>query len=272
MRTPGLVIVGLLCASTLGADEVVLESGRVIRGVVVAETATTVVLDIGAGQVGFPRSGVARVVKGHSAIAEYRQRAEALRPDDIGGWLGLGQWARDHDLNTSATEAFERVVALDPSHRIAHVALGHEFVGGAWRVGDEAKRAQGLVPFEGDWVTPNEQAARLAEREVDRREHRERAEDAARAAEAEARAREAEARAKQAEDDARTNGGIPIGYGGWYGGGRPPTVACPNGDCGGRVDRASGGRRDRPPRPVPTPQPTPPPRPKHCATLQASCN
>lgn len=270
MRTLGLVIVGLLCASALGADEVVLKSGRVIRGVVVEETATTIVLDIGAGQVGFPRSGVARVVKGHSAIAEYRQRAEALRPDDIGGWLALAQWARDGDLHTSATEAFERVIALDPAHRIAHEALGHEFVGGAWLVGDEAKRARGLVPFEGDWVTPTEQAARLAEREADRRERRERTEDAARAAEAEARAREAEARARQAEEDARINGGIPIGYGGWYGGGWFPTVPCPRGDCGGRVDGGRGGRGDRPPRPVPTPQPTPRPTPP-CVAL-VGCN
>lgn len=264
MRTLRFVVGGLLCASVLGADEVVLKSGRVIRGVVVEETATTIVLDIGAGQVGFPRSGVARVVKGHSAIAEYRQRAEALRADDLAGWLALGQWARERDLLTSANEAFEHVLALDPTHRVAHEALGHEFVGGAWLVGDEAKRARGLVPFEGEWVTPAEQAARLAEREADRRERRERADDDARAAEAEARAREAEARARQAEDEARINGGIPIGWGGWYGGGVwAPTVPCPRGDC--------SGRGDRPPRPVPTPQPTPRPKPPCTGTL-ANCN
>lgn len=271
MRTLRLVVFGLLCATALGADEVVLKSGRTIRGVVVEETATTIVLDIGAGQVGFPRSGVARVVKGHSAVAEYRQRAEALRPDDIGGWLALGQWARDRDLITSAAEAFERVVALDPGNRIAHEALGHEFVAGAWLVGDEARRARGLVPFEGDWVTPAEQRARLAEREADRRERRERAEDAARTAEAEARAREAEARAKQAEAEARIDSGIPIGYGGWYGGGWAPTVPCPRGDCWGRVDGDRRGRGHRPPRPVPTPQPTPRPKPP-CTGILANCN
>lgn len=271
MRTLGWVIVGLLCATALAADEVVLKSGRTIRGVVVEETATTIVLDIGAGQVGFPRSGVARVVRGHSAIAEYRLRAEALRPDDIGGWLALGQWARDSDLHTSATEAFERVVVLDPGNRIAHQALGHEFVGGAWLVGDQAKRARGLVPFEGDWVTPAEQQARLAERESDRRARRDRAQDATRVAEAESRAREAEARAQQAEDDARINGGIPIGYGGWYGsGGWVPTAPCPRGDCGARVDGGRRGRGDRPPRRAPTPRPSPPPKPP-CVAL-VGCN
>ncbi|MCL4820575.1 MAG: hypothetical protein KJ067_15635 [Vicinamibacteria bacterium] len=275
MRWPALVLVGGLCACAAHADEVVLKSGRRISGVVVEQTATTVVLDVGAGLVGFPRGSVARVVEGTSSLTRYRERAAALGADDAAGWLALGLWARDNDLQTPAREAFERVIAIDPANAAAHRGLGHELVDGAWLSGDAAQRARGLVPFEGEWVTPAEQAARLAEREADRRDRRERAAADARAAEAEARAREAEARARQAEDQARVQGGIPIG--GVWGWGAAPCVGSdcrgdrrdgrPGGDRGDRGDRHGDGKG----RPQPTPQPTPRPLPPCSGALATNC-
>jgi hypothetical protein len=270
MRWPALVLVGGLCAFATSADEVVLKSGRRVSGVVVEETRTTVVLDVGAGLVGFPRASVAQVVRGSSPLARYRERAAVLGADDAAGWLALGLWARDNDLQTAAREAFERVIAIDPASAEAHRALGHEQVGGAWLSGDAAQRARGLVPFEGDWVTPAEQAARLAEREADRRDRRERDAADARAAEAEARAREAEARARQAEDQARVQGGIPIGGGIWGWGVAP----CTGRDCrpDGQRGRDRGDRRgDGKGKPQPAPQPSPRPVSPCTALVATNC-
>jgi hypothetical protein len=80
---------------------------------------------------------------------------------------------------------------------------------------EEANRANGLVPFDGGWVTPaeresiqreraNESAQALAVREAE-----------ARAREAESRAREAEARAREAESEGQGSGGYDGGIPLW---------------------------------------------------------
>ena len=137
-----------------------------------------------------------------SSLATFRERARRLGREDAAGWLELGLWARSHGLTTQAREAFEHVLVVDPDNAGAHQALGDVRLGERWVGADEALRAQGLVPFEGRWVAPEERAAILRERAEAAAEDRARAEASARAREAEARARAAEAEARLVEAQA----------------------------------------------------------------------
>jgi len=282
----GAIAAGLvLLSAPLGADEVILRRGGKLTGVVVEQTAERVVIDVSVGRVAVPRERVERVVTGKSALQTWRERAAVLAGDDVRGWLSLAQWAEERDMRSQAREAFEHVLALDPTNAPANRALGRVDVDGHWMAEDEAWRARGFVKFDGRWVTPDERDVMMADRAQA---------DAMRAAalEQEARTREAAARARQAEADAQRaeaeaaaasqaaysgDGGIPYPY--VFGGSGYCTVDSPycvgprppgyghghgGGGYGGGGYGGRGGRGDGPGRP-PEVQPVrpPPPPPAH---------
>ncbi len=219
------IVVGALALPLVaGADEVYLRSGGRLSGVVVERRADGIVVDVGPGRVTLPASLVTRVVEGTPGFALFRERAARLSGADVHGWLALGAWARDHDLLTQSTQAFEHVLAIDPGNAVAHRELGHVVVDGRWMTSDEGYRARGYVHFEGGWVLPEERAAMLAERAAMAQARQAEIEAEARAREADARARVAEAEARRAEATAGPTEGIPLAmtygtapYGGAYG-------------------------------------------------------
>jgi hypothetical protein len=229
------IVVGVLAVAlprVAGADEVYLRSGGRLSGVVVERRAEGIVVDVGPGRVTLPASLVTRVVEGTPAFALFRERAARLSDADVHGWLALGAWARDHDLLTQSTQAFEHVVAIDPGNAIAHRELGHVVVAGRWMTSDEGYRARGYVHFEGSWVLPEERAAMIAERAAMAQARQAEIESEARAREADARARAAEAEARRAEAEAAPADGIPLAM--TYG-------AAPYGVYGGVVIGGYGG-------------------------------
>jgi hypothetical protein len=234
-----------LVSGTARADEVFLVGGGRIVGEVVEQRAGAVVVEVGAGRVTLPAHRVVRIASGRSALTAYRERAARLARDDARGWLELGFWARDNDLLTLARDAFERVVAVDPTNEAAHRALSHVRLDGQWMSEDEGYRARGFVEFEGQWMTPqqmqlvtqqraSEAATRRAEREAEARER-----------EAEARARTAEAEAARAAAEAEAAaGGIPYPwvYGPSYGPAYGPFI--PGGGVVRPHVKPHHGRRD----------------------------
>ena len=262
------IVVGALAVAlplVASADEVYLRSGGRLSGVVVERRAEGIVVDVGPGRVTLPASLVTRVVEGTPAFALFRERAARLSDADVRGWLALGAWARDHDLLTQSTQAFEHVVAIDPGNAIAHRELGHVVVDGRWMTSDEGYRARGYVRFEGGWVLPEERAAMLAERSAMAQARQAEIEAEARAREADARARAAEAEARQAEAAAAPADGIPLSmtYGaspyGVYGG----VVIGGYGGYGGYRSSGHGHRGHQGPScgPGRAPATTPPPPP-----------
>jgi hypothetical protein len=249
------------------ADEVWLKGGGRIVGEVMERRADAVLVDVGPGTLTLPMARVDRIVSSSSRLAEFRNRAARLNPQDVQGWLALAAWADQSDLRTQAREAWEHVVSVDPRNSAAHRALGNLWQGGRWMARDDAMRAQGLVEFEGQWITPGEREARLRLDAAEAVARRETALADARVAEAEARAREAEARAHAAEVDAvraeegYSDGGIPFfpyAYGG--------AVVVDSHACGfahgpGPCPNVSRPRHRNPTPPPPQPQPRPDPRP-----------
>jgi hypothetical protein len=206
-----LAVLGLLAfPSLLGADEVFLRGGGVIRGEVVSEGRDSIVVEVGPGRITLPRSRVERVVLSISDLTAYRQRAAALAARDVQGWLSLARWAEERDLLTQAREAYGRAAAADPSNAEAQQGLGRVLVDGHWLSEDAANRARGLVEFEGRWLSVAERTAILEARAADAQSRRADAEAAARIREAEARADAAEAEARRLDAEARAaDGGIP---------------------------------------------------------------
>jgi hypothetical protein len=189
----------LVSAGLAGADEVFILGGGHLTGEVVERGPDSIVVDVGYGQVGVSLSAVERIVATPNPGALYQERAARLAPDDVAGWLALGQWAHDQDLVTKARAAYAHVLSLEPVNEAAHRGLGHVRVGDQWTTLDESYRSLGYVRFEGAWVSPEERRAILDEWLAAAEEDRARVEAEARAREAEARVREAEARARAAE-------------------------------------------------------------------------
>jgi hypothetical protein len=215
MRASVFLVAGLWAASA-SADEVYLKSGGQLSGRVVTRTATELTVDVGAGRITVPTSAVVRVEEGRSALDEYDDRAAKLAPEDVGGWLALGDWASARALGTQAQQAYGRALAAAPDNARANEALGRVQVGGRWLSEDEGYQAKGYVKFEGDWISPAEHAAILRERAAEGERDRARQEADARVADAEARAQAAEQKAKEAAAQQPTEG-IPLWYA-WGGG------------------------------------------------------
>lgn len=224
MRRLLLVLTVVLATSGFArADVIHLKGGGRLECEVVEERANTVVVDVSAGRVTLPRSRIERMDMGASALARFRARAARLAGADLAGWLALAAWARENDLITQSRSALEHVLALDPANAAAHQALGHVALAGRWLTVEESNRARGLVEFEGQWVTPGERQALLAERADDAARRREEMEADARIREAEARARTAEAEARRLEAEQQpVEGGIPYPF--VFGGGFGPVV------------------------------------------------
>ena len=240
------VLTAALWASPAPADEILLRGGGRVKGVIVERTKDAVVIETAPGRLTFPVNRIERIVESRSALEEFRERASELAPGDAAGWATLARWAAERDLLTQSREAWQRVLAADPSHPEANAAVGRVQLDGAWVSEEEAYRARGYVEHEGRWVTPAEHEALVRERAAEEASARERREAELRVREAEARAREAEARAREAEAGAQQStedGGIPLWWG-WGGVGVWPGFPPP----------------EEPP-PGPTPPETPPPGP-----------
>ncbi len=236
-----IVLAGLagavLMAGLSFADVLHLERGGRLEGVLVRETATRVTIDVGMGEISLPRTAISRIERKVSPLSEFRARLSASDSTDPRVCADLARFAAGHGLGNEARQMWSRVLALDPRNVEAHLALGHVLVDGTYLEEADAYRARGLVEFDGQWMTPAEQASLLHERER-RSAASARAEEARRA---ERRAEEEARRARIEMAEARSRASEnPVGYpvwgfgpsvivggphGGGYGGG------CPGGSC-----------------------------------------
>jgi len=259
----GLAAVTLL-SGVSSADVLHLKTGGRLEGVLVRETASSLTIDVGMGQLSVPRSSVLRIERSESALSEYRTRLAAVVPGDVHSLVELARFAGENGLRKESRLTWARVVSLEPGNVEAHLALGHVFVGGSYVDEAEANRALGLIYFDGRWMTPVEQAFLLREREQQIAYER-RASDRRQAArEEEDRERRAEAAAERARAAAAYTSGLPVwGYGGstvlvgspgWGG----YTSGCVGASC--YVVPPIYGQRPAAPAPAPLPR-VPPLRP-----------
>ncbi len=183
-----LTIVGCV---PLWGDVVQLKKGGTVEGIV-TEEGEFYAVETAYGITKIRKTEVETVAWEKSALATYRERAAALKADDVAGWFELGRWARGEDLTPQADEALQNVLAIDPDHKQAREALGYVQHEGRWLTRDEQMEARGWIKVEGKWISHEEAELRraLAEKAA--------IEAGARRAEAEARTAEAQAREAEA--------------------------------------------------------------------------
>jgi hypothetical protein len=220
----------------------------------------SVTVEVGPGRITLPAARIERIEEGSSALAEFHSRYREVAEGDLQGWLELGAWAHDAGLETQASEAYERARHLSPNDPRVNLGLGRVLQGGQWMTQEDAHRAQGLISFEGSWVTPAEKASIESSRQRQAEEGRQTriAEMELRVREAEARAAEARAREAEALSSTPDPGGVPWPYA-WGGTQLPVASTCSDGQvgCGPRhVEPRDHGREHPRPDPAPTPRPT----------------
>ncbi len=198
-RTLALVALGVLgTASWLAgrsalADVIWLETGNKISGEIVEETETQVIVRTRFGvRHAIDREEIVKIERESDPREAFRKRFEAVDSTDADGYVEVGRWAEEHGLKEQARKAYLKAIEIDPDHEAARAALGHRKYRGRWYDEEGYKKAvEGLVRWNGKWVTPAEKAfyergftknekgewvrpEDLARQQADRRQHRER--------------------------------------------------------------------------------------------------
>lgn len=131
---PGAVLATLAIAAptTALADEVHLQSGQVVDGIVRQEPGKTIV-ETGLGTLIFPADQVKEILPRRTAMDEYPERLEALGPNPKAPEVyALAVWARDHGLVRYVYPLLVQAIRIDPQFAPAHRDLDQVQSGGQW--------------------------------------------------------------------------------------------------------------------------------------------
>ena len=118
----------VLAAQLAWADLIYFRDGTVREGKVVSQTEEKVevafVTPTGTLRVIYPLDKITRIEVKKTPIElvqeEYQQRATALKPDDVAGWVKLGEWcSRQPMLQTEAKGAYQQALSIDANNEAA---------------------------------------------------------------------------------------------------------------------------------------------------------
>ncbi len=161
----------LLLASPVLPDDVELTDGKVVQGKV-TDLGDSIRVARSGGSVTFPKSLVRRIEYKKTVEEEYVEKARGLKDGDLDGHLRLARWCLEKKIAAEAAVEFRKVVALDPEHEEARLALGYRRLKDQWLTEEEYHTARGLVRHRGRWMTPEErdlEAALEQQRELEQR-------------------------------------------------------------------------------------------------------
>ena len=159
----GLLLALALLAPTAHADIVHLKDGRTIEGQIVDRGDRQLTVKTDFGNIKVDLSKVDRIEEKLTPEQELAGKRASVADDDAAGLFDLAIWARDQELKRPMRELLLEVVAADGQHALANEMLGNVKVDGRWLPPDqvdaylaevaEEKQAQGLVLYEGKWIT-----------------------------------------------------------------------------------------------------------------------
>jgi hypothetical protein len=210
-RGIAVIVVIVLAAGPVIADDVYLRGGGQITGEIIRRSEDSVTVDIGGGTMTAKMSSVVRIEESISPLQEYRARAKKIPSGDAEAWRELAQWATGEALSSQAAEAYSQVVAILPDDAEANHALGRVNLDGKWVSEEDAYRAQGYIEFEGHWMTPGERQAILEHRRARQKEKRQANEAAIQAIDDEQQAEKERAAAER--EQAQRNKTVHWGWG-----------------------------------------------------------
>ena len=180
----------LLLAIPVLADDVYLVNGGKFEGVIAETTGSQVRIQMQGGTVSLPKTQVLRVEVGDTVLTEYLHRKETLKKNlsaKAADWLELARWARVKGLEQAGREAALIAAALDPGLeglgsvlRVYGYVLDEQL--GRWVTYSESMVRRGFVQSGGQWITREEYAARARVREEEEARYRAARDERARAA------------------------------------------------------------------------------------------
>ncbi|MEM1063477.1 MAG: hypothetical protein AAGJ97_14225, partial [Planctomycetota bacterium] len=178
MRLSVVLVLSAFAATPARADYVTLSDGGIVRGKVV-EPEFGVVATGEAVRVVTPAglelrldSGEVRGIVRRDPRHEELARRAAVAGNDAASQWELAEFARVNRLDAARARHLRAVIAADPGHRDARVALGYVRENGAWMTRHDAMTARGLVEHDGRYVTPQEkELLELSEAERERRRY-----------------------------------------------------------------------------------------------------
>jgi hypothetical protein len=177
----------LLTALPVFADDVYLVNGRKFEGVMTETTETQVRIQMQGGVIVLPRSQVLRVEAGDSNLGEFLRRKEALRKNpgtQAADWLELARWAKSRQLDQATRESALAAATLDPrAPGLAPLLRGYGYVldeqMDRWVPYADAMRRRGFVQVGSQWISREEYQAKVrSQQEEDARRRADRDERA----------------------------------------------------------------------------------------------
>ncbi|MFO1066756.1 MAG: hypothetical protein U0892_23095 [Pirellulales bacterium] len=174
VRTLALFVCGSLISATVSADVIELKDGRRFSGRLVsrreAEKQLVVELDSGVMML-VNQKDIKLHMTQSEAEREYATRAAAM-PDTIEGHMEMVAWCAGKGLPNLANTHYERILELDPDHKLARAALRYQFERGQWVRRDVVMSEQrGKIKIGNAWVFPEvaamEQSRAKAKEELD---------------------------------------------------------------------------------------------------------
>jgi hypothetical protein len=111
------LVVALSASHDALGDVVHLEGGGRVRGEIVSETATQVIVKLANGTTHvIKRDEIAKIERDRNPGQEYDERAKRLSEGDAEGWYQLGKFAQGKGLKEQADTAFKKAIGFDPEH------------------------------------------------------------------------------------------------------------------------------------------------------------
>lgn len=171
LATVLLLLSGAFTARVASADVVYLTNGKTFEGVIAVVADSQVRIKMPGGEIRLPRSSVARIETADSSFAEYLRRKEALgKGAAAADWLSLARWSKANGFDQGVREAALKAANLDP-HQPGLAGLlrplGYVFDEqlDSFVPYAEAMHRKGFVQANGQWITREENAERVRERD-----------------------------------------------------------------------------------------------------------
>ena len=156
-----ILLILLLCAAPVSADELRLQDGRVFVGIVHdrPQERFRIRMETGRGKFTFLRSEVLSIRRGRTPLHDYYDREALLKESqDPSAWLSLFDFSQKHKLSRFEKPLMKKVLDLDPDNDRARLFLGYQKFQGQWMSRSQMREAVGMVQVDGVWMTTAERA------------------------------------------------------------------------------------------------------------------
>lgn len=152
----------LFCCFSIWADEVWLDNGRRLTGKVSVLADGRVEVVAAVGRLVLPGERVVKIERSESLEEAVHAALARLPATDAQSRFELASHCTGQGAATLARQLLHQVLALEPDHQGARLALGFQRFQGEWLTTEQVHAARGEVWFRDRWVSTAEREGILA--------------------------------------------------------------------------------------------------------------